>query len=101
MLVTQSNTQRTNPTVIPPPVSNAARNGNVVMLSYNTRVMLSTNGVTSYTELDPTTIFPSGPTKDAAGNLLDKGLCCDQIIRYAPQLDRFVWLMQLCGTGAG
>jgi hypothetical protein len=101
VVVTQYNPQGTSASVGTPPDPNAARNGNVVMLSYNTRVMLSTNGGTSYTELDPTTIFPSGPTNDAAGNPLDKGLCCDQIIRYAPQIDRFVWLMQFCGTGAG
>jgi hypothetical protein len=33
--------------------------------------------------------------------LLDNGLCCDQIIRYVPKIDRFVWLMQFCGTGTG
>ena len=101
VVVTQYNPQGTSASVGTPPDPNAARNGNVIMLSYNTRVMLSTNGGTSYTELDPTTIFPSGPTKDAAGNPLDNGLCCDQIIRYAPQIDRFVWLMQFCGTGTG
>ena len=101
VVVTQYNPQGTSASVGTPPDPNAARNGNVIMLSYNTRVMLSTNGGTNYTELDPTTIFPSGPTKDAAGNALDNGLCCDQIIRYAPQIDRFVWLMQFCGTGTG
>src|SRR5438034_6799793 len=101
VVVTQYNPQGTSASVGTPPDPNAARNGNVVMLSYNTRVMLSTNGGTNYTELDPTTIFPSGPTKDAAGNALDNGLCCDQIIRYVPQIDRFVWLMQFCGTGTG
>ena len=51
--------------------------------------------------LDPTTIFPSGPSKDAAGNFLDNGLCCDQKLLYVPQIDRFIWLMQFCGTGPG
>jgi len=82
-----------------PPDMSAARSGNVVLLSYNTRVMLSTNGTSSYTQLDPTTIFPSGPATDGAGNRLDNGLCCDQVIQYAPSVDRFIWLMQFCGTG--
>ncbi|MGH8093531.1 MAG: hypothetical protein ACREIF_08670 [Chthoniobacterales bacterium] len=100
VVVVQYNPQGTSANVGgTPPDPNAARNGNVIMLSYNTRVMLSTNGGTSYVELDPTTIFPSGPTKDAAGNLLDSGLCCDQIIRYVPGIDRFIWLMQFCGSG--
>ena len=99
VVVTQYNPQGTAASVGTPPDPNAARNGNVIMLSYNTRVMLSTDGGTSYAQLDPTTIFPSGPAKDSAGKLLDSGLCCDQIIRYVPQIDRFVWLMQFCGTG--
>jgi hypothetical protein len=101
VVVTQYNPQGTGANVGTPPDPNAARNGNLIMLSYNTRVMLSTNGGTSYVDLDPTTIFPSGPTTDAAGNLLDNGLCCDQIIRYVPRIDRFVWLMQFCGSGTG
>lgn len=101
VVVTQYNPEGTGASVGTPPDPNAARNGNVILLSYNTRVKLSTNGGSSYVELDPTTIFPSTPTKDAAGNLLDNGLCCDQIIRYVPQIDRFVWLMQFCGTGTG
>ena len=84
-----------------PPDVNAARNGNVVMLSYNTSVLLSIDGTGSYKLLDPTTIFPSGPSKDAAGNFLDNGLCCDQKLLYVPQIDRFIWLMQFCGTGPG
>ena len=31
---------------------------------------------------------------DADGNLIDGGFCCDQVIVYAPQIDRFIWLMQ-------
>jgi hypothetical protein len=91
----------TSASVGTPPDMNAARSGRVVMLSYNTRVMLSTDGAGTWTELDPTTIFPSGSSSDAAGNLLDKGLCCDQILQYVPSIDRFVWLMQFCGTGSG
>ncbi len=81
-----------------PPDMNAARSGNVAFLSYNTRVLLSTNGAGSWTLLNPTTIFPSGPSKDSAGNLLDNGLCCDQVLQYVPQIDRFIWLMQFCGS---
>lgn len=84
-----------------PPDVNAARDGNVVMFSYNTSVLLSTDGATSYKLLNPTTIFPSGPAKDASGNALDAGLCCDQRLQYVPQIDRFIWFMQFCGTGPG
>jgi hypothetical protein len=83
-----------------PPDVNTARNGNAVMLSYNTKLLLSTDGASTYTLVDPTTIFPSGPTKDSSGNLLDNGLCCDQKLMYISSIDRFIWLMQFCGTGA-
>jgi hypothetical protein len=84
-----------------PPDMSAARNGNVVMVSYNTNVLLSTDGTSTYKLLNPTTIFPSGPSKDSKGNPLDSGLCCDQKLQYVPQIDRFIWLMQFCGTGPG
>src|SRR6266853_135635 len=84
-----------------PPDVNAARNGNVVMLSYNTKLLLSTDGASTYKLLDPTTIFPSGVTKDSQGNLLDNGLCCDQKLIYISSIDRFIWLQQFCGTGPG
>jgi hypothetical protein len=64
-----------------------ASGGGVIFLSANWRVAYSTNGGTSFTVLDPTTIFPN----DAVG------FCCDQIIQYAPSIDRFFWLLQ--GTG--
>jgi hypothetical protein len=82
-----------------PPDMSAARGGNVVMLSYNTSALLSTDGANTWTLLNPSTIFPSAPSKDAAGNLLDNGLCCDQVLQYVPQIDRFIWLMQFCGSG--
>ena len=89
----------TTSTVGSPPDMNAARGGNVAMVSYNTRVQVSTDGANTWTEKNPTTIFPSGPAKDPAGNKLDGGLCCDQILQYVPQIDRFIWLMQFCPNG--
>jgi hypothetical protein len=84
---------------IPPDMSGAMRD-NVVFMTGNTFAALSTDGGNTFTSLNPTAIFPSGPTRDAAGNLLDNGLCCDQVVQYAPQIDRFIWLMQFCGSGA-
>ena len=83
-----------------PPDMSGAMHDNVVFMTGNTFAALSTDGGKTFTSLNPTAIFPSGPTRDAAGNLLDNGLCCDQVIQYAPQIDRFIWLMQFCGTGA-
>jgi hypothetical protein len=83
-----------------PPDMSGAMSDRVVFLTGNTFAALSTDAGATFTALDPTTIFPSGPTKDAAGNFLDNGLCCDQVVQYAPQIDRFIWLMQFCGAAA-
>jgi hypothetical protein len=84
-----------------PPDMNAARGGNIAILSYNSRVQLTTDGAVNWAERDPTTIFPSGATNDTNGNPLDRGFCCDQIVQYVPKIDRFIWLLQFCGTGPG
>jgi hypothetical protein len=64
-----------------------ASSGGVIFISANWSVAYSTNGGSNFTVVDPTTIFPN----DAVG------FCCDQIIQYAPSIDRFIWILQ--GTG--
>ena len=64
--------------------SGAANGGGVVFVTANWIAAYSTNGGTSFTQLDPTTIFPA----DAVG------FCCDQIAQYVPSIDRFIWLLQ-------
>jgi hypothetical protein len=66
--------------------SGASGNG-VIFMSANWSVAYSTDGGSTFKVLDPTTIFPS----DAVG------FCCDQIVQYAPSIDRFIWILQ--GTG--
>ncbi|MBX9785140.1 MAG: hypothetical protein K2X48_17775 [Chitinophagaceae bacterium] len=82
------------------PDVNAAANRGVVLYSYNSSVRLSTDSGRTFTTINPTTIFPSGPVTDAAGNNISNGFCCDQIIQYVPSIDRFIWFMQFCGNGA-
>lgn len=62
-----------------------AEAGMVVMASGNWYAMYSLDGGASFTAIDPTTIFP---------NTADGGFCCDQVLQYAPSIDRFIWLMQ-------
>jgi hypothetical protein len=62
-----------------------AESGSVVLATANWYVSYSTDGGTSFTSLDPTTIFD---------NTADGGFCCDQIVQYVPSIDRFIWLMQ-------
>lgn len=77
-------------TVAAPMSSNAAdisgsESGKVVLATGNWYSVYSTDGGSSFTTLDPTTVFP---------NTADGGFCCDQVIQYVPRIDRFIWLMQ-------
>ena len=60
--------------------------GQIVFEAANWYAAYSTNGGSSFTQLNPTTIFP---------NNVDGGFCCDQIVQYAPSIDRFIWVLQL------
>lgn len=62
-----------------------ASGGGVVFETANWYASFSTNGGSSFTKLNPTTIFP---------NNVDGGFCCDQIVQYVPSIDRFIWVMQ-------
>jgi PEP-CTERM motif len=71
-----------------PPASCAeptsASGGGVVFVTANWTAAYSTNGGGTFTQINPTTIFPA----DAIG------FCCDQIVQYVPSIDRFIWLLQ-------
>jgi hypothetical protein len=62
-----------------------AESGSVVLATANKYIAYSTDAGTSFTSLDPTTIFD---------NTENGGFCCDQIVQYVPSIDRFIWLMQ-------
>jgi hypothetical protein len=57
----------------------------VVFITANSRAAYSINGGTTFTKLNPTTIF---------NNKVAGGFCCDQIVQYVPRFNLFVWLMQ-------
>ena len=67
--------------------SGGSSGGGVVFATANWVAAYSTDGGNTFTQLDPTTIFPN----DAVG------YCCDQIVQYVPSIDRFIWFLQ--GTG--
>jgi hypothetical protein len=86
----------TDPTVAPASTNAAdisgADAGEVVMLTGNTYADYSTDGGQTFTTINPTAVFP---------NTLAGGICCDQVVQYVPEIDRFVWLMQYRSTAAG
>lgn len=69
-----------------------AKGGSVVLMSGNWYIDYSTDSGATFTTLNPTTIFP---------NTLAGGFCCDQILQYAPQIDRFLWLLQYQSSATG
>jgi hypothetical protein len=65
----------------------------VVFITANSSAVYSIDGGSTFTKLNPTTIFY---------NKLAGGFCCDQIVQYVPSINRFVWLMQFRrGTSNG
>jgi hypothetical protein len=62
-----------------------AESGSIVLATGNQYILYSIDGGSTFTTLDPTTVFD---------NTADGGFCCDQIVQYAPSIDRFIWLMQ-------
>jgi hypothetical protein len=66
------------------PIAGKTTGKNVVFTTANWVAAYSTDGGSTFKQLDPTTIFP----KDAVG------YCCDQIVQYVPSIDRFIWLLQ-------
>lgn len=71
--------------------SGASDGDGVVFATANWTAAYSTDGGTTFTQLNPTTIFPN----DAIG------YCCDQVVQYVASasqgrvpIDRFIWLLQ-------
>ncbi len=69
-----------------------ASGGGVIFTTANSFAAFSTDGGATFTQLDPTTIFP---------NNVDGGFCCDQIVQFVPSIDRFIWLMQFWRGSGG
>jgi hypothetical protein len=69
-----------------------AESGSIVLATGNWYAAYSTDGGSTFTSVDPTTIFD---------NTADGGFCCDQIVQYVPSIDRFVWLMQFTSGADG
>lgn len=61
-----------------------ASGGGVVFVTSNWFAAYSADGGSTFTQLNPTTIFPNDSV----------GYCCDQIVQYVPSIDRFIWLLQ-------
>ena len=63
--------------------------GRLVMYTLNWSAGYSQDGGQTFTEIDPQTTFPSEPG----------GFCCDQVVMFDPQANRFIWVLQYTGEG--
>ena len=61
-----------------------ASGGGIVFVTANWTAAYSTDGGSTFTQINPTTIFPADVI----------GFCCDQVVQYVPSIDRFIWLLQ-------
>jgi hypothetical protein len=82
LALTSGGSNGTTSTIAEP--SGADTGGGVVFATANWEAAYSNDGGGTFTELDPSTIFPN----DAVG------FCCDQVVQYVPSIDRFIWFLQ-------
>jgi hypothetical protein len=89
-----------------PPDPNAAASADGVVLStYNSGISYSTDGGTTFTDVNLFTAIAGRPSFFPQD---DGGLCCDQVVVFIPDPNRplFVWLLQYnprlaCATNCG
>jgi hypothetical protein len=79
-----------------PPDPNAATQsvGGVVLSTYNTGISYSVDGGQNFTDVSLFAADPTNPARTTFFPESDGGLCCDQVVRYLPSQNLFVWLLQ-------
>lgn len=77
-------TVKANTGTLVPPDPAAAEGGGVVLSTANSYVRFSSDDGVTFTQFNPTSIFPQS----------DGGLCCDQVVIYAPSVNLYFWLLQ-------
>jgi len=86
------NTANAVPSNNDPSEPNEASDGNVVVYTTNEFVAFSVDGGATFHSFNPGSLYSDFP---------DGGVCCDQIVQYVPQINRFVWLDQYWGNLGG
>jgi hypothetical protein len=77
-------TSGNHPSFPAPADPSTAAGGGLVLSTGNAFLLLSTDDGVTFTQIDPTTVFPNA----------DGGLCCDQVMLYDPAIDLYFWLLQ-------
>lgn len=71
------------------PEISPAENRDTIMMTGNWFMALSKDGGATFSNINPSTIFPQS----------DGGWCCDQVVVYVPRIDMFVWFLQYSPSG--
>ena len=80
---------------LPPDPSGASSGtGGVVLATYNTGIAVSTDGGATFTDFNLFAAVPGQPGRTSFFPQDDGGLCCDQVVIFAPQQNLFFWLLQ-------
>lgn len=82
--------------VLAPPDPSAAVESvdGVVLATYNTGLIYSTDGGSHFTTVSLYAPQPGNPSRTSFFPSSYGGLCCDQVVIYLPQQNLFVWLLQ-------
>lgn len=67
-----------------PEEPSVAKAGQVVWYTGNSGAAFSLDGGATFTRVNPRDLFPEGVN----------AFCCDQTVVYAPQINRFIWIIQ-------
>jgi CARDB len=65
--------------------------GQVVFSTGNWGAAYSVDGGQTFKTVNPYAMFPDSKGQPIKGA---NGFCCDQVVEYVPQIDRFVWVLQ-------
>jgi len=87
-------TDRTGAGVPPDPSGASSGVGRVALTTYNTGIAVSTDGGATFTDYNLFAAVPGQPTRTTFFPQSDGGLCCDQVVIYAPRQNLFFWLLQ-------
>lgn len=78
----------------PDPSAAVESTDGVVLATYNTGMLYSTDGGNSFTPVNLFAPQPGNPARTSFFPNSYGGLCCDQVVIYLPQHNLFVWLLQ-------
>jgi len=69
--------------------TNTASSGDVILFTANWDAAFSVDRGQTFTEISPGALM-AGVSADPG----QSAFCCDQVVQYVPQIDRFIWVIQ-------